>query len=109
MNSATVKKHKEVLCPITRVATLLSDTWTMLIMHVFILEKTEKRFCDLERALPGISTRTLTNKLKILESEGLLKKNTSGTYQATKQGLGLTIIEEAMRTYESKYLKKKNT
>lgn len=98
-------------CPITKVARLLSDTWTMLIMHAFLDsgEKTnrkivEKRFCELERELPGISTRTLTNKLNTLVSEGLLSKTKDGAYRATPRGQGLAIIESAMRTYEKKYL-----
>jgi len=89
-------------CPITRVASLLSDTWTMLIMHA--LTDGPKRFCELETALPGISTRTLTLKLQKLGDEGLLQKNDSGVYEATEKGLGLKIIERAMRKYSEQYL-----
>jgi DNA-binding HxlR family transcriptional regulator len=96
-------KNKETTCPVTKVALLLSDVWTMLIMHA-LLEGGAMRFCDLERALDGISTRTLTNKLKILEEEGLLIKNESGLYEATKRGKGLRLIENAMRRYEKQYL-----
>lgn len=97
---------KTQACPITRVAKLLSDTWTMLIMHAFLNdpESPEMRFCELERALSGISTRTLTNKLKTLESEGLLEKTDTGAYKITKRGQGLQIIEDSMRTYEKKFL-----
>jgi len=52
-------------CPMTKTAQLLSDTWTMLIMHDLL--SGSKRFCELERSLEGISTRTLTLKLKKLE------------------------------------------
>jgi DNA-binding HxlR family transcriptional regulator len=89
-------------CPITRVASLLSDTWTMLIMHA--LTDGPKRFCELETALPGISTRTLTLKLQKLSDEGLLQKKISGVYEATEKGSGLKIIERAMRKYSEQYL-----
>lgn len=104
MKKTTVKTTSP-LCPITRVATLLSDKWTMLIMHSFLddLNNTEKRFCELEQLLKPISTRTLTNKLKILISEDLLEKTNSG-YIITKRGKGLSLIEEAMRQYEKKFL-----
>lgn len=117
MKSGSVKKEPTP-CPITTVARLLSDTWTMLIMHTFIQhpenqpsKSTSKsssggatiRFCELERALPGISTRTLTNKLKLIEAEGLITKTDTG-YQATKKGLGIKVIEDAMRDYEKRYL-----
>lgn len=90
-------------CPITRVASLLSDTWTMLIMHA--LTTGPKRFCELEKELEGISTRTLTLKLKKLsEEEGLVEKTADGSYKATKKGAGLKIIEKAMQKYSEQYL-----
>lgn len=89
-------------CPITQVAQLLSDAWTMLIMH-FLLEG-PKRFCDLERALPGISTRTLTLKLKKLSAEGMAEKTAEGFYAVTEKGKGLRLIENAMKRYQERYL-----
>jgi DNA-binding HxlR family transcriptional regulator len=89
-------------CPITKVATLLSDTWTMLIMHT--LTEKSSRFCEIEAALPGISTRTLTLKLQKLTAEGLVEKD-GALYSATKKGAGLKIIEKAMRKYSETYLK----
>ncbi|HEY0964447.1 MAG TPA: helix-turn-helix domain-containing protein [Candidatus Paceibacterota bacterium] len=89
-------------CPVTKVAILLSDTWTMLIMHA--LTEGPKRFCELEAALPGISTRTLTLKLQKLTEEALIVKTPNNAYQATPKGLGLKIIERAMRRYSEQYL-----
>lgn len=104
MKSTSVK-NEPTPCPITTVARLLSDTWTMLILHEFTQapKNATLRFCELERALPGISTRTLTNKLKLIETEGLITKTDAG-YHATKKGLGIKVIEKAMRDYEKKYL-----
>jgi DNA-binding HxlR family transcriptional regulator len=95
-------KTTGIPCPITKVASLLSDTWTMLIMH-FLIDG-PKRFCDLERVLTGISTRTLTLKLKKLISERMVKKTKDGLYNATPKGHGLRLIENAMKKYEEKYL-----
>jgi DNA-binding HxlR family transcriptional regulator len=96
------KKVVQPACPITQVATLLSDTWTMLIMHALMAGP--KRFCDLEVSLQHISTRTLTNKLKRLTAEGLVYKGEDGLYQATKKGTGLQLIEKAMVAYSKRYL-----
>jgi DNA-binding HxlR family transcriptional regulator len=60
---------------VEKAALLLSDTWTMLIMHA--LQTGPKGFCEMERELAGISTRTLTSKLKKLEEEKMVKKNTA--------------------------------
>ncbi len=89
-------------CPITKVATLLSDTWTMLILRS--LTEGSKRFCEIESWLDGISTRTLTLKLKKLTSEGLVTKNTEGKYELTEKGNGIKIIERAMAKYSKLYL-----
>lgn len=89
-------------CPITEVAQLLSDAWTMLIMHALLAGP--KGFCELERSLPGISTRTLTLKLKRLAAEGLAEKTATGAYAATAKGNGLKLIENAMKRYQERYL-----
>jgi DNA-binding HxlR family transcriptional regulator len=68
------------------------------------LLKEPMRFCELERALEGISTRTLTLKLQKLEAEKILRKNAEGAYVATKKGEGLKIVERAMRRYGEEYL-----
>jgi DNA-binding HxlR family transcriptional regulator len=93
---------KTLPCPITKVAELLSDTWTMLVMHHLI--EGPKGFCELERSLEGISTRTLTLKLKKLADEKMLAKTADGLYIATKKGKGLRLIENAMKRYEKEYL-----
>ena len=89
-------------CPTTRVAELLSDTWTMLIMRA--LTEGPKRFSELEKWLDGISSRTLTLKLETLKKRGLISKSSDGVYQATEKGAGLRIIEKAMIEYGRKYL-----
>jgi len=89
-------------CPITQVAELLSDTWTILIMRA--LTEGPKRFSDLKLWLDTISTRTLTLKLQKLSAEGLIEKTPEGLYRVTKKGAGLKIIERAMLQYSKKYL-----
>ena len=89
-------------CPVQKTATLLSDTWTMLIIRDLL--SGPKRFCDLERSLEGISTRTLTIKLQTLQKARLITKTKSGSYSATPRGKGLRVVESAMRRYGEKYL-----
>ena len=98
---ATVKADRDC-CPVQKTAELLSDTWTMLILRDAL--SGPKRFCDLERSLEGISTRTLTNKLKKLVEEKMLTKDGEGRYQATEKAKGLRSVETAMRKYGEKYL-----
>lgn len=95
-------KKNQPNCPITQVVMILSDTWTMMILHY--LFEGPKRFCDLERALDGISTRTLTLKLSKLISDRMAIKDTDGQYTLTKQGKGLEVVEKAMTGYQKRYL-----
>ncbi|HYD93410.1 MAG TPA: helix-turn-helix domain-containing protein [Candidatus Paceibacterota bacterium] len=97
-----MKRDGEITCPVTKVAQLLSDSWTILI--VYRLNHGPKRFCELERSLEGISTRTLTLKLKKLIEEGMIIKDDQGVYMSTERGKGLKLIENAMRRYEKEYL-----
>ncbi|MEN9560750.1 MAG: hypothetical protein RIQ56_23 [Candidatus Parcubacteria bacterium] len=95
-------KIKRNACPVTKTAALLSDVHTMLITREILTGP--KRFCELERSLEGISTRTLAAKLRKLEYEDILKKTSEGAYAATKKGAALRIVERAMRSYGEKYL-----
>ena len=84
-------------CPIARVAVLLSDPWTMLIVRDLLGKN--MRFSDLEKSLVGISTRTLTIKVKQLEIEGILEKLDPPFYSITKKGSKLKKVLEAMADY----------
>ncbi len=85
-----------------KTALLLSDPWTMLIIRNLLTGS--QRFCELERSLTGISTRTLTLKLKKLEQEKMLLKTDTGSYSITEKGKGIRIVEQSMRRYGKKYL-----
>lgn len=90
------------VCPLTKTAELLSDTWTILIMRS--LSEGPKRFCQLEDWLGTISSRTLTLKLKKLQTQGMIEKTSEGVYQRTEKGKGLSSIERAMIKYGEKFL-----
>lgn len=87
-------KHSN--CPIAKVAELLSDTWTILIIRDLL--KKPMRFSGLEESLQGISTRTLTLKLKRLVQKGIVVKTEEG-YSLTIQGEKMRGIIEALDHY----------
>lgn len=96
-----MKKKKGSTCPIERVAVLLSDSWTMLIVRDLIDKKA--RFTDLASSLSPISTRTLTLKLKYLIDEDIVSKSDT-SYILTAKGKKLGTIFEEMYKYGTKYL-----
>lgn len=89
------KKHC-MDCPVAKTALLLSDTWTMLIIRDLLKEK--MRFCEIESSLSGISSRTLTLKLKRLEEERIVIKSDL-YYLLTTKGKKLKKIIDAMELW----------
>src|SRR5579875_1403271 len=57
-------------CPVCKTAEIVCTKWTLLIVRE--LAGGSCRFCELERALAGISPRTLSLRLRELEGEALL-------------------------------------
>jgi DNA-binding HxlR family transcriptional regulator len=82
--------------------------WTLLIIRD--LAEGRSRFCELERSLAGISPRTLSLRLRALEDEGILERQTFPEvpprveYGLTEKGRALIPIVEAMRTYGNSWL-----
>jgi DNA-binding HxlR family transcriptional regulator len=100
--------NKEEFCPVARVAKLLGDPCTLLIIRDLLTGT--KRFGELESSLHPISSRTITNKLKLLEEHSIVvrkefkEKPPRVEYSLTKEGKKLHAIIEDMRLYGKKFL-----
>lgn len=57
-------------CPLEDVLSLLSGAWTVQIL--WFLRAGPRRFGDLRRDLTRVSTKVLTNRLRLMEDHGLL-------------------------------------
>lgn len=97
-------------CPIARAASIVGDTWILLIIRDLL--SGPKRFSELEALLESISTRTLTKKLQFMEYQGLvIRKEFNESpprveYTLTKQGKALEPIMNALLSYGKKHLQK---
>ena len=60
--------------PLQKLLTILASPWTLLLLHRLHMEG-PKRFGELKRRLEGISTKTLTERLRMLEREGWLHRH----------------------------------
>ncbi|NJL40913.1 MAG: helix-turn-helix transcriptional regulator [Leptolyngbyaceae cyanobacterium SM1_4_3] len=58
--------------PVRRLLVLISDAWTPIVFHC--LRDGEKRFSELQRQLPDISKKVLTQVLRRLERDGLVHR-----------------------------------
>ena len=74
------------------------------------LAEGRSRFCELERALTGISPRTLSLRLRALEEEGIVERQTYAEvpprveYALTGKGNALLPIIDDMRSYGEHWL-----
>ncbi len=74
-------------CPMERLLKLLSGPWTIYILWV-LSEQGPQRFGELRRAVPGISTRMLTERLRMLERAGVVwREQTRSIPPAVTYGL----------------------
>jgi DNA-binding HxlR family transcriptional regulator len=97
-------------CPVCRTADIVSGKWTLLVIRD--LADGPQRFCELERSLEGISPRTLSLRLRSLESEGIVKRHTYPEvpprveYALTDKGTALVPLIEDMRSYGRRWLRR---
>jgi DNA-binding HxlR family transcriptional regulator len=95
-------------CPVCRTAEIVCSKWTMLVIRD--LSEGRSRFCELERSLEGISPRTLSLRLRVLEEEGIVERRTYPEvpprveYALTDKGRALAPLIEDMRTYGYRWL-----
>ena len=95
-------------CGVAKVADLVGDPCSLLILRD-LLER-PCRFSELQVSLKGISSRTLTNKLRLLERRGLITRKSGHAspsptrYPLTKKGAAFHEVVAAMRAYGKKSL-----
>jgi len=95
-------------CPVCRTAEIVCSKWTMLVIRD--LAEGRSRFCELERSLEGISPRTLSLRLRVLEEEGIVERRTFPEvpprveYALTDKGRALAPLIADMRRYGMRWL-----
>jgi DNA-binding HxlR family transcriptional regulator len=96
------------VCPVELTAKLVGDKWTLLIIRD--LAESCMRFSALQRSVHGISPRTLSDRLSMLESAGIITREAFAEipprveYRLTEMGRGLIPVIEAMRAYGNQWL-----
>jgi len=95
-------------CAVAATAEVIATKWTPLIVHD--LSEGPRRFMQLEHACPGISPRTLSERLDTLERQGVLIRRSYPEspprveYELTDKGRALLPIIREMRKYGHTWL-----
>jgi DNA-binding HxlR family transcriptional regulator len=97
------------VCPLYhRAMELIGRRWTGAI--ILALSGGAERFCALTAAVPGLSDRMLSERLKELEAEGIVRRTVvpttpvSVTYQLTEKGKALQGVMDAVAQWAHEWL-----
>src|SRR4029079_10538010 len=107
-NSRTMKPVHDATCAVACSAEIIGSKWTALLVHD--LSEGARRFSELEHSCPGISPRTLSERLRWLGEEGVVDRRSYAEtpprveYQLTPKGLALLPVIEAMRQFGHDWL-----
>jgi DNA-binding HxlR family transcriptional regulator len=89
-------------------ADIVGAKWTALL--IYDLAKGPRRFRDLENSCAGISSRTLAERLRALEREGVVRRHSYPEspprveYELTDKGRALLPIVDAMTAFGRSWL-----
>ena len=105
------KTYEEYLeCPFHLAMSMLEGRWKFAILYVLSARGT-MRFKELERSIPGISTRMLAKELKHLEQHGIVNRVPYATvppkveYSLTTIGESTSPVIEAISRWGERYAK----
>lgn len=101
--------HDAECCSVAACAAIIGAKWTAVLVHD--LSEGARRFSELEHACSGISPRTLSERLRALEQEGIVERRSYPErpprveYELTAKGEALLPIIEAMRRFGGDWLR----
>ena len=100
--------HEATSCAVAACAEIVGAKWTALLVHD--LSEGPRRFSELEHSCSGISPRTLSERLRALEHEGIVVRRSYAEspprveYELTAKGEALLPIIDEMRTFGRDWL-----
>lgn len=103
-----VKTKPASVCPIANAARLLGDRWTLVILRD--LADGPARFSQLEELSGGISPRTLVDRLRQMEEQGLISRESFREipprveYSLTSKGEATLPVIDALRVFGDNWL-----
>src|ERR671937_384955 len=105
--------HESTSCAVAASAEIIGAKWTALLVHD--LSEGPRRFSELEHSCAGISPRTLSERLRALEQEGIVERRSYAEspprveYELTPKGADLLPIIDAMREFGHEWLSDSST
>jgi len=110
-NVSQQKKAEDIKrspCPVANLLDIVGDKWTMLIIRDLFMGK--KTYSEFENSYEGIRTNILAERLKRLETAGIIEKSpyqerpVRYQYTLTEKGKALGPVLKAMKNWGLKYI-----
>ena len=104
----TMRPVHDEECAVACTADIIGAKWTAVLVHD--LSEGPRRFSELERSLPGISPRTLSERLRALEQDRIVVRRSYSEspprveYELTAKGRALLPIIDEMRRFGHEWL-----
>ena len=104
----TMKPVHDATCSVAACAEIVGAKWTALLVHD--LSEGPRRFSELEHSCAGISPRTLSERLRALEDDGIVLRHSYAEspprveYELTEKGAALLPIIAEMRRFGRSWL-----
>ena len=93
-----VPKRYPLPGPVARSLETVGDRWTLLVVRQLLLGPA--RYAELERALPGIPSNLLAERLRLLEDEGIALRGADDRgYRLTAKGRDLAPVLASLATW----------
>ena len=88
--------------PVARALEVTGDRWTLLLIRELLLGCA--RYAELERALPGIPSNLLAERLRLLEDEQIARRDEGDrAYRLTSKGRDLAPVLASLATWGLRY------
>ena len=88
-------------CPVAKGAELIGDRWTLLIVRELLFGPL--RFSEIEQGLPGISRSVLSERLRRLRRDGIIKQDQLG-YSFTPAGEELRPVIKSIGDWVARWI-----
>ncbi|MCC7366630.1 MAG: helix-turn-helix transcriptional regulator [Dehalococcoidia bacterium] len=98
---------RKVRCPVAATLDVVGDRWTLLVVRDLL--RGQARFTELQASVEGIPASVLSDRLKLLEREGVVARRfysdhpPRAEYVLTTKGHALGVVVGAMATWGERY------
>src|SRR6266851_1502592 len=106
-----VARRYDQACPVAKSLELVGERWTLLIVRDLLAG--QRRFQDLQESLAGIAPNILSERLKLMEEHGLIRRSfysdhpPRAAYDLTDKGRELGVVVGALAAWGARHVYKR--